>query len=172
MANYVSGLPELKAAMHDLPRKIMVRAVRKAIVKGAQTVVVEARRRAPTRPGSGVLRRYITKKMTKVRNNRITALVGVETGKATLNKEGTHVTFKTRGKYKTRRATKREKAGDDPYYYRFQEVGFTAVGTRRGGGGRWIEGKHYLSGALDAKQDLVVSQFGSIVKAVIENYKP
>lgn len=170
MANYVEGLPELKAAMQAVPRKIMVKAVRKAITRGAQVVVVEARRRAPVR--SGILRKYITKKMSKIRNDRITALIGVETGKAQLTDTGKHVAFKTRGKVKVRRATKRELAGHDPYYYRFQEVGFTAVGTRRGGTGRWIEGKHYLSGALDAKQAQIVSDFESIVRTEVEKYQP
>lgn len=171
MANYVEGLPQLKAAMMAVPAKVMKQAVRKAVREAGNIVVKEAKARAPRRPGSGVLRRNITKKMTKVRNNRITVLVGVESGKVQLNEGGTHVTFKSHGKTKMRRATRRERRGEDPYYYRFQEVGFTAVGTRRGGGGRWIEGKKYLSGSLDDKATLIVRQFEVLVTASLEKFK-
>jgi hypothetical protein len=95
-------------------------------------------------------------------------IVGVEHGRVRPIVEG-RVTVKNRwGKLVTRRASKREKRGDDPFYFRFQELGFRAVGTRRGGPGRKIPGRRFLTNALPLAKDRAITKMREVLRAGLE----
>ena len=155
----VKGLPELRTAMSELAPRLLKKAMSKGLRLAAVRVQKAAQAKAPVRQdgkvAGGALKRNITKRRTRIRNNRITYLVGVETGKVVLLKgRKLAVAGSKNGVLKVRKATRRERAGEDPFYYRFQELGFTAVGRGgKGAGGPWIEGKHYLQNAFDENVD-------------------
>ena len=88
--------------------------------------------------------------------DKVIYIIGVEHGKTREVING-KVTYKNRwGKVVTRRATKREKRGEDPFYWRFVELGFTAVGTKRDGSGHKVAGKRFLTQALpEASQEAI-----------------
>jgi hypothetical protein len=129
---------------------------------------------------TGAIKRNIQQKMGKIRGNSISAFIGVEAGKVPKpNAEG-KVTFKTRrGAVKSRKVSAREKRGEDPFYYKFQELGFTAVGRRKARSGaskrrgsatvgREIAGKFFLRNALENNTDQVLNAFVRATKERIE----
>ncbi len=174
----IKGLPELRKALADLPGTIQRRAIRAGLNAASRIVRDKARAAAPMR--TGALKRNIQAKMGKIRGNSISAFVGVEAGPVPKpNAEG-RVTFKNRrGVLKSRKLSAREKRGDDPYYYKFQERGFTAVGRRkarsgaskrRGGEtqGKKVPGKWFLRDALEKNHEAAVTAFANAAKERIE----
>lgn len=174
----VKGLEELKKALADLPGTIQRRAVRSGLNAASRLVRDKARADAPKK--SHALERNIQAKMGKIRGNSISAFIGVEAGPVPVPDADGRVTFKTRrGATKSRKLTAREKRGDDPYYYKFQEKGFTAVGRRkarsgaskrRGGEtkGTKVPGKWFLRDALETNHDAAVTAFAKAAKERIE----
>jgi hypothetical protein len=160
--------------LQGLPDKILNRAVGRGVNRGAAVVVKSAKSKAPIgsytngRVG-GVLRRNITKKKLRNRANRITYIVGVEAGKITTStQDAKKVVVRTRGRIKLRSKTRREKVGEDPFYYRWVEEGFRAVGRRKGGSGQFIDGQHFLHDALANNEDAVVREFKKGIEIVID----
>lgn len=152
----VVGLPQLKELMLSLPSKVAVKIVSAGIRAGATSLVKEARAMAPNR--TGALRRAISVRRGKRdRKTRVTYYVGVETGKIpTIDENGRVKIRKRNGVLSSRKATRREKAGEDPFYYRWQELGFTAVGRRKGGSGPFIPGKLFLTKAINENESKTV----------------
>ena len=156
----IDGLEDVDRALKRLPLKLQGRAVHSAVNAGSQVFVKAARQAAPVlkkpdpRRTSGALKRNITKQR-RTRGVRITSLfaVGVEHGAIPKPDRNGNVLI-TRGKRagRTRKLTARERRNEDPYYWHFMESGYTAVGTRRGGPGRAIEGRGFIAGALTAKK--------------------
>ena len=174
----IKGLEELKKALADLPGTIQRRAVRSGLNAASRFVRDKARAAAPVR--TGAIKRNIQAKMGKIRGNSISAFIGVEAGPVPAPGADGRVTFKNRrGATKSRKLTAREKRGDDPYYYKFQEKGFTAVGRRkarsgaskrRGGDteGTKVPGKWFLRGAMENNTEAAVNAFVKAAKERIE----
>ena len=148
----IEGLAELERKLKQFPTKLQRRAVTAAMRAGAREIVKEVKARAPV--DSGALKRNVGTKRGSKRFDRGLAgrqIVGVRHGKV-----------RTTGKL-----TGYDKRGDDPFYYRFQEKGFTAVGRRKAASravravrrsglgvyyGRKIQGKQYLAKGLAAAE--------------------
>lgn len=144
----VRGFRELEQAMKEFPLKLQRRAVTRAVRQAALVVAAEVRREAPRK--TGALRRAVS--IRKVRYpDGVKFIIGIETGSVRNVRDGQNLVWRRVGsslKARRRKATMREKRGEDPFYYRFQEAGFTAVGTHRGGPGRKIPGRAFLARSL------------------------
>lgn len=162
----VRGLPELKKALKDLPGTVQRRGIRAGLNAASRLVRDKARATAPVR--TGALKRNIQAKLGRIRGNSISAYVGVEAGKVPEADESGRVKFKTRRGVKSRKLSARERRGEDPFYYKFQERGFTAVGRRKGGTGKKIPGKHFLRSALENNESDVVEAFTKASRERIE----
>lgn len=179
----VKGLRELEAALKNFTPRLQKRGIRQALYAGAQVIRKAAAAKAPVR--TGVLKRNVRAVVRKI-NPRIgmqSAYVGVETGKVPEANAAGKVEFKRKGKIKLRSLTKREKRGEDPYYYRFQELGFTAVGRRkarsgaakrRGGSatGTKVPGKRFLTNSLPQNASAAIEKFRATLAAFIDRQKP
>ena len=124
----IHGLKELDNAMKGLPRKLQKQVIGGATSKGAQVIKRNVQRLARQRAyDTGVLARNVRAKRAKRKGrDDVRYMVGVEHGKTRpVDADGR---VKVRAG-KTRRATRREKAGEDPYYYHFVELG-TARGIQ------------------------------------------
>ena len=175
-SSHVQGLPDLKRALGELPGKVERRAIRGAIRQGADLLRKSAMALAPvrsegTRSGGvvqppGSLRRNIQKKKLRQVRGRIAYIIGVETGKVITLKGTGKVAVQSRGRLRTRKATKRERRGDDPFYYRFVELGF----THRGGGS--VPARSFLKRALDRDGKRAVVVIESSLRRFVAEYKP
>ncbi|MGR8921868.1 MAG: HK97 gp10 family phage protein [Gammaproteobacteria bacterium] len=132
----VEGVKELNRALKRFPARLQGRATRAALLAGARVIARGAKSAAPRR--TGALRKNIVAKRGNRRYDkpgRVRAIVGVRHGKT-----------RTRG-----RQTAYDRRGQDPFYFRFQELGYRAVGRskRRGrkSAGRRIPGKRFLTNA-------------------------
>lgn len=164
----IDGLEEVRRALMETPvelrRKVMYRLLRKA----AQPIVRAARAGAPV--ASKATRRVVPgllKKTIGVARSRIKQPARGEFG--------VYITaLKPAGIKRIGRKARRSGAAGpnfgDPFYHRFQEGGFHAVGTRRIGGGRanraakvkasgarFIPGKAYLGQAYAAHRAAAVN---------------
>ncbi|MGE0187647.1 MAG: HK97-gp10 family putative phage morphogenesis protein [Hyphomonadaceae bacterium] len=162
----VRGLPELKKALKDLPGTSQRRGIRAGLNAASRLVRDKARVAAPVR--TGVLKRNIQAKLGRIRGNSISAYVGVEAGKVPEADGSGRVQFKTRRGVKSRKLSARERRGEDPFYYKFQELGFTAVGRRKGGTGKKIPGKHFLRSAIENNSSDIVEAFTKSARERIE----
>lgn len=119
----VKGLAELRQTLLKFPAKIQRRALDKAMAAGARVVVAAAKRNAPVDTGA-IKRNIVAKKGPKRYQAGADSryIVGVRHGKTNTNA--------TTAGGRTRKVSAYDKRGEDPYYWRFQELGFTAVGRR------------------------------------------
>lgn len=165
----VSGFADMERRLRELPDKFAKRILAKAVRAGAVVIQKEVIALAPR--GKGVLARNVvvrpSKKDFKTADSQF--IVGVVHGRtAKVNAEG-KVTVRNRwGKMVTRRATRREKAGEDPFYFRFQELGFRAVGTHRGGPGHKIAGRRFMTQALPRAASRAIEAVRATLAAAIE----
>ena len=118
MAELVSieGLADAKAALESLSRDMRLKVVRGALRAAARPIVRQAKANAPVL--TGLVRKRIGTFSSKIKRGRDGEL---------------GVFIKPRSSAAARKAKNKAL---DPYYYRFQEAGFHAVGTRRVNGGR------------------------------------
>lgn len=175
-STHVQGVQDLKKALRALPANVERKAVRGAIRQGAELLRRTAKTLAPRRSEgnrsggivqpAGTLRRNIQKKKLRTVRGRLTYIIGVETGKTITLKGTGKVAFQSRGKLRTRKATRRERRREDPFYYRFVELGFTHTG-----GGR-VPARSFLKAALDRDGDRAVKLIDSKLRAFIASYKP
>lgn len=151
----VSGLAALRAQFLALPKKIQKRALDKAFAAGARLVAADAKRRAPVKTGA-IKRNIVAKKGAKKYQMGADSryIVGVRHGRTNTNA----MTVSGR----KRKVTSYDKRGQDPFYFRFQELGFTAVGRRKAASksedrlrkagrrsyGTHVPGKKFLEDAL------------------------
>lgn len=137
----VLGFEDVTKELKEIPDRLKRRVLGKAFRKGARIIAAQAKSDAP-RGETGALRHnLISKKGSRRYNNGLEAryIIGVRHGK--VRTEPT--TYKTKsGKVKTRKLTAYDKRGEDPFYYRFQELGFKA------GGKTYVPGKRFLTNAL------------------------
>lgn len=157
----VEGLADLQARMRALPAKIQRRALNAAMRAGAREIVTEVKSRAPV--DTGALKRNVVAKRGRRQFDKGLAgrqIIGVRHGRA----RTAATTYTVKGKKFTNRVTAYDKRGQDPFYFRFQELGYTAVGRRkfasraergaRAAGnpsyGRFIPGKRFMRDGLAA----------------------
>jgi hypothetical protein len=156
----VQGLRELEAALKAYPARLQRRALNAAMRAGAREVLQEVKARAPVR--TGALRRNVVAKRGRAAFDKGLAgrqIVGVRHGKVRTRE--TRFTTKS-GKVRSRRLSAYDRRGQDPFYFRFQELGFHAVGRRKAATraersarktgnatyGRFIPGKRFLRDGL------------------------
>jgi predicted ribosome-associated RNA-binding protein Tma20 len=150
----VKGFAELERELKTFAERFQLRSLNLATAASARAIAKEAKALAPER--TGAIKRNIRIKRLKPRKVSTYYIVGVDHGAVPILNEGAAVYFdKYKKRMVTRRATKRELRGEDPYYYQWQEQGFHAVGRssrkarkRSGNPGRWVEGKHFLRDSI------------------------
>ncbi len=124
----VEGLKKLDEAMKAFPNRVQKRMLGRATAKGALQIktAVKAIVKAEAYDTGSLFRNVKTKRGKRPRRTVVRYMIGVEHGKVRpVNEEG-----KIAGrKGKLRKATRRERAGEDPYYYYFIELG-TVRGVR------------------------------------------
>ena len=175
-SSHVRGVPDLKKALLELPAKVERKAVRGAIRDGAELLRKSAIALAPVRAQgnrsggvvqpAGSLRRNIQKKKLRQVRGRLVYIIGVETGKTITLKGTGKVAFQSRGKLRIRKATRRERRREAPFYYRFVELGFTHTG-----GGK-IPARSFLKAALDRSGNRAVEVIDASLRRFVASYKP
>lgn len=122
----IDGLKELDAALKAFPNRVQKRLLGGAVGKASQEIKKAVKREARARAfNTGALFRNIKSKRGKrPRQTVVRYMVGVEHGKVRPVDAAGTVSGR---KGKRRRATRRERTGEDPYYYHFVELG-----TQRG----------------------------------------
>lgn len=161
----IKGLRQLEDRMRAFPAKLQRRAMKKALAAGARLIVREAKSNAPI--ASGALKRNIVAKAGPKRRDIAGStryIVGVLHGKT-----NTRETKNIRGAVRKRRVSAYDRRGQDPYYFRFQELGFTAIGrAKRGSAGRKIAGRHFLRNALQTKSKEAVEAIRRVLAQEVE----
>jgi HK97 gp10 family phage protein len=146
----LKGVDELVTALKDLPQKIRVRAVRKALVVAGRVIRDEAKARAP------VLQLIVANRRAGTVRRRISVRVSKFARQA--GDEGVYINVKPLRGAETRRLGK---AGannpNDPFYWRFLEFG-----TRK------MQARPFLGPAARSKGELAVRKFMSEVIPQIE----
>ncbi len=157
----VEGLADAKRALEELSRDLRRKVVRAALRDAARPIVAQARANAPVR--TGLVKRRIGVASSKLKRGQ-----GGEIG----------VYIRPRASSLARRTKNR---AQDPWYYRFQEAGFHAVGSRRVGGSRnnradrlkqsgarFIPGKAFLGRAFQSEQRNALAIFQTAIKKRID----
>lgn len=140
----VTGIPELKQALRELPQKLRVRALRNALAAGARVVQRAARAATPVisaaapavlrgRRRPGTVRKAISVRTSRVARaaGNVGVFVNVRPAKGAKFKTTTTTVLGLR--VKQRRQVRGSQRGanspDDPFYWRFLNFG-TRTGTR------------------------------------------
>jgi HK97 gp10 family phage protein len=157
----IEGLDDAKRAIEALTKDMRIKVVRGALREAARPIVRQARINAPVL--TGLIRKRIGTFTSKIRRRQL-GEVGVF--------------IKPRISNQARRL---KLNNQDPYYYRWVEAGYHAVGSRRikGGretrarnlkasGARFIPGKIFMGRAFDSKKGEALSIFQSAIKKRID----
>lgn len=174
----IEGLGDLKIAIEALKTDLRKRVVRGALRDAAKPMLNHARANAPSLQRNA---RYRTPGLLK-RSIKVFASRQFNGRDGTLG-----VYIAVRGNRKALRASggRGAKNPNDPFYWWWQEFGFTAVGRRaiRGGqrnrslrraeriqqgSGRKIPGKHFLSNAFRFTSGIAVTIFQARIKTRID----
>jgi len=174
----IEGLRELRLAVNDLRDDLKRGVIRGALREAARPIVRSAQANAP-----------VLKKPSRYRTpGLLKRSIKVYNSKRENGRNGTLGVFiAVRGNKKTLRATggKGAKNPNDPFYWVFQEFGFTAVGRRRIGGGRLsrpgrlkarlragtarkIPGKRFMTNAFNSSSREALAIFQGRMKRRIE----
>lgn len=163
----VTGLDALKRRMDDLPKKMQRRALGRGVRAAAVLVRNAARADAPVK--TGAIRRNVQVKKVRYPDG-VKYIIGVEHGKIVAASAGRAVRKAKGGGVKVVKANRRELRREDPFYYRFQELGFTAVGRRRGGAGRKVPGRHFLEQALTRNASRAVEIMRGEISTALDKF--
>lgn len=157
----IIGLDDAKSALDNLVKKMRKKIVRSALRAASKPIIAAAKANAPIK--TGLLQRRIGAFTSKKYNGR-TGVIGLY--------------IKPRSSAKAR---KTKNLSQDPFYYRFQEAGFHAVGSKRIAGGkrrraatlatgkyRFIEGKKFLGRAFESQSKNALSIFTAEIKKSID----
>lgn len=178
----IDGLEEVRRALVETPVELRKKVIFRLLRRAAQPMVRAARAAAPR--ASKATRRVIPGLLQRT--------LGVRTSRikqASRGEFGVFITATTPpGVKRLKRAARKAGAAGpnfgDPFYHKFQEAGFHAVGTRRVGGGkraraerlkasgaRFIPGKKYLGSAYEAHRMAFVQSFSAdVVQAAVETF--
>lgn len=148
----VRGLREIDKRLKAFPAKIQRAALNKALRAGAQLIVKEAKATAPV--DTGATRRNIIAKVARDKKGRAARMIiGVRHGRVRTQE----TKIRVRGKERIRKLTAYDRRGEDPFYWRFVELG-----TSR------IAGRHFLTKAFDSQSQVALEKFRSTLAAEIE----
>lgn len=178
----IDGLEDVRRALINTPVELRKKVVYRLLRKAAQPMLRAARAAAPVaKKSTGRVMPGLLRKMIGVRASRIKQPARGEFG--------VFITATTpAGVKRLKRAARKAGAQGpnfgDPFYHRFQEGGFHAVGSRRIGGGRksrldrlkasgarFIPGRHYLGDAYESNRQRFVDTFSAdVVAAAVEAF--
>ena len=195
----MEGFEAVRLALLETPKHLRKKVMHAILIKAAQPILRAARANAPVASKStsrvipGLLKRTLGVTRSKIRN-------------AASGDFGVFITARTPGKVK-RLGRAASRAGikgpnfGDPFYHRFQEGGFHAVGSRKNaktgrfigglrvkggkrrraenlssmvkaGTARYIQGKNYLGNAFEAHKHAAVNIIQSdLVKATVAAFE-
>ncbi len=160
----VKGIEEardmLKGLSANLKRKVLIAALRKA----SRPLVKAAKQNAPVYNGKpridiipGLIKKTIAANRSKIYNGS-RGTIGLY-----IRAQGSKkLRLAQRG---ARRVGSSALKGHDPYYYKFQEAGFTSPG------GRKIEGRGFIQKAFEANKYRVINTFSDYVIAEVKKQK-
>lgn len=165
----IKGLAELEQKLLALPGKLAGRALPRALLAGAKPIVEQAKRLAPVGTDRAIVGGIKAKRSRRDKLGPYAArvVIGVE-----------HGFQKQAGR------TKRDRYKGDPYYWRFVELGFHAVGRRKSAGraerrrrrkgkptyGRFVPGQRFMQRALEQQAELAGVAVTVELKRQIERY--
>lgn len=158
----ITGLDELERKLKALPARLQGRALGAAMRAGGREIQREIKARAPVDTGA-LKRNVVAKRGQRKFDGDLSQrqIIGVRHGRA----RATASKFVTRsGKTITNKLTAYDRRGEDPFYFRFQELGYHAVGRRKAASrrergnrkagnasyGRFIPGKRFMRDGLTA----------------------
>lgn len=147
----VSGLADAKRALEALTKDMRNRVVRGALREAAKPIVQQAKANAPVR--TGLVKRRITVNASRLR-------------KQSRGEIGVYIRPRA-----TALARRTKLRSQDPWYYKFQEQGFHATGSRKrkdSPNARFIEGKAFLGGAFESRRKNALSIFEAAIKRRID----
>ena len=161
----IEGLADAKRAIEELTNDMRRKVVRGALREAARPIVRQARANVPVL--TGLVRKRIGTFTSKIKRGQLGEI---------------GVFIKPRISNQARRL---KLGNQDPYYYRWVEAGYHAVGTRRVKGGtvrraqtlsemrannqvRFIHGKMFMGRAFDSKQREALSIFQTAIKKRID----
>ena len=157
----LEGLADAKAAIEALTKDMRRKVVRGALREAARPIVRQARSNAPV--DTGLVRKRISVMSSKIKRGQ-RGEIGVYIRPSA-----------------TKLSRKLKLSTQDPYYYRWQEAGFHAVGRRRVAGGRrnrvdrlrqtgarFIEGKKFMGRAFESRQREALAIFTDAIARRIE----
>lgn len=164
----IRGLGELEENIKKLPYTMRKKVVRAGLTEATKVIVKDAKANAPVR--TGALRRNIKaragKKGKARRHGRfaVTRIVGVEHGKVG-QLLATSKGFGVKTSKGVRKASAREKRGEDPYYWWFQELGYTTRGGTR------VHGKRFLTRAFTSNTWQIMRAMAKGMRKKIERLR-
>lgn len=149
----VNGLDDAMAALQQLPRKLRIGALRKGLRAGAKVIRDQARQNAPVlqKPTpqriQGLVKRSIVIKSSRIARKRgdVGVFVTVARSKEARNR-GAFSNISTRKTYRP----------NDPYYYRFLEMGTKKMTARS-----------FLGPALQSESKSAVEAFSSELRKAL-----
>ena len=179
----MEGFDAVRKALQDTPKHLRLKVMHAVLRKAAQPILRAAKAAAPVAKRStkrvipGLIKKTLGVTRSKLRN-------------AARGEFGVFITSRKPGQVKRlgRMARKSGAKGPnfgDPFYHRFQEGGFHAVGSRRVKGGktnraanlkssgaRFIPGKKYLGGAFESQKQNAVNIIKSdLVKETVAAFE-
>lgn len=156
----VEGLKEINDRLTQLPNKLAKKVINKAMRAGARIIRDRAKALTPVRTGA-LKRNIVSKRGLRRYDDGLEArlIIGVRHGKV----RDAPTTYITKpGKKKVRKLTAYDKRKQDPYYFRFQELGYTQRdGTK-------VEGKKFLQNALDQSGQRAINKVRDVARSEIE----
>lgn len=163
MAEYVKldGLADAKAAIESLTKEMRRKVVRAALKAAGKPIIRAAKANAPVK--TGLVRKSIGSFASKFKRGQNGEI-------------GIYIKPRT-----SARARKSKDKSQDPFYYRFQEMGYHATGRKRVGGGRrnrparlaasgarMIPGKAFLGRAFESQRGAALAAFTAEIKKYID----
>ena len=177
----VEGLKELDRALAEFPLKLQRRILNKAMAAGARIIANEVKARAPVK--TGAIKRNVGYKRGDRRYNEPGMagrhIVGVQHGKV---RSKPSVIRLPSGRRKIAKLTKYDLRGQDPFYFRFVEKGYHAVGRlpkqkgvnaraarrQRVAAARFVPGQRFMQQGFNASAGRAVEKVRQVLAAEIE----
>lgn len=165
----MDGVKQIQKKLQQMPAKLQRRAIKKAANAGANPLVKNVKQNAPV--DSGVLRRNIKKQRWKSRYFADVISVGVESGSPPVAVGNNNLglfekTIKGKVVFVAKKTNARQRRGDDPFYKRFVEKGYTHKKS-----GKKVKGQDFIKDsvpkagnqAIDAYYNKLKKDFGDAV---------
>lgn len=168
----LTGVDELKRAVADLPKVLRRRVLRNALAEGARVIQRQAKAAAPV----------LTLPTRRRRPGTVRANISVRTSKSARARGdvGVYVGVKPlRGARERKLGRRGADNPNDPYYWWWQEFGWTPAGRRSQRGSRIVRratqarrgripGKRFLSGAAQSRGPEAINTFLRAVVPQVE----